>query len=254
MCGRYLRRSDKQRIAEAFRLGQLPEGFVLPPDFNIAPMTFQPVIRLNRETHERELVMMRWGFVHHGAASTKEAFKTINARAEGVLKQPMWRDAFRRHRCLVPADGFYEWQKSEAVVGKKKQTVRKPFAYTLEHGQPFAFAGLWSAWKDPANGEWLQTFAVITTTPNELTAEVHDRMPVILHPRDYDLWLQRGESNDPELTQRLFAMLKPYEAEAMQAAPANPAVGNVRNNGPEMLDACGPEEEPPKSDEEVNSK
>ena len=229
MCGRYLRRADKQRIAEAFRLGQLSEDYPLPPDYNIAPATFQPVVRLNRDSGERELVMMRWGLVPYFAKSLSDwkGFSTINAKAETLGEKALWRAPFEKRRCLVPADGFYEWKKLDA---KTKQ----PIAYTLSEGQPFAFAGLWDAWKDPHTGEWLQTFAIVTTTANELTGEVHDRMPVILHPRDYDRWLQRGHVEQPPVD-----LLRPYEADAMQAAPCNPAVGNVRNNGPEMLK--GPE-------------
>ena len=230
MCGRYLRRSDKQRIAEAFHLGQLPEHFILPPDFNVAPATFQPVIRLHRDTGEREIVMMRWGLVPYFAKSAAEfkGFSTINAKAETIHKVGMWKAPFAKRRCLVPADGFYEWLK---VNPKQKQ----PFAYTLRSGDPLAFAGLWDAWKDPVTGEWLQTFAIITTDANELTGEVHDRMPVILAPRDYDRWLQRGEAHQPPVE-----LLRPFAAEDMLAAPCNPAVGNVRNNGPEMLQ-CGTE-------------
>lgn len=225
MCGRYLRRSDKQRIAEAFRLHQLPDDFPLPPDYNIAPATFQPVVRLHRDTGERELVLMRWGLVPYFAKSLSEwkGFSSINAKAESIQEKALWRRPFEKRRCLVPADGFYEWQKLDPKT-------KKPFAYTLSNGQPFAFAGLWDAWKNPDNGEWLQTFAIITTTSNELTAAVHDRMPVILHPRDYDRWLQRGEAELPPVD-----LLRPYDADAMSAAACNPSVGNVRNNGPEML-------------------
>lgn len=228
MCGRYLRRSDKQRIAEAFRLGELPENFILPPDYNAAPTTFQPVIRLNRDSGEREIVMMRWGLIPYFAKSAAEfrGFSTINAKAETLQEKSLWRQPFERHRCLVPADGFYEWLK---VNPKKKQ----PYAYTMKDGQPFAFGGVWSAWKDPANGEWLQTFAIITTIANELTAKVHDRMPVILHSRDYDRWLERGETHMPPVD-----LLRPYEAVAMEADACNPAVGNVKNNGPEMLNSA----------------
>ena len=236
MCGRYLRRSDKQRIAEAFRLGALADGAPLPPDYNIAPATFQPVIRLHRGTHEREMVMMRWGLVPYFAKSLADwkGFSTINAKAETVKSRALWRGPFERRRCLVPADGFYEWKKIDPKT-------KKPYAYSLRNGEPFAFAGLWDAWKDPHTGEWLQTFAIITTTPNELTAQVHDRMPVILHPRDYDRWLERGET-----AQQPLDLLRPYEAEAMVAAPCDPRVGNVRNNGPELL-ACPDDDDEPLS-------
>ena len=225
MCGRYVRRSDKQRIAEAFRLGQLPESFILPPDYNVAPATFQPVIRLNRDTGEREIVMMRWGLIPYfaKAAADFKGFSTINAKAETVQEKALWRGPFQKRRCLVPADGFYEWLKLDPKT-------RQPFAYSLRDGYPFAFAGLWDAWKDPANGEYLQTFAIITTTANELTGKVHDRMPVILNPKDYDRWLERGTAEQPPVD-----LLRPYEADEMTATKANPAVGSVRNNGPEML-------------------
>lgn len=228
MCGRYYRRAEKQRIAEAFRLGRLPDDFVLPPDFNIAPTTFQPVIRQNRDTGERELVMMRWGLVPFFAktpAQTK-GYSTINAKAENVQSNAMWRGPFEKRRCLVPADGFYEWMKLDAKT-------KKPYAFAMRDAAPFAFAGLWDAWKDPANGEWLQTFSIITTEPNELTAEVHTRMPVILHARDYDRWLDRGETERPPVD-----LLRPYEADAMVASGCHPLVGNPRNNGPEMLNSA----------------
>ena len=124
MCGRYYRRSDKQRIAEAFKLGKLPDDFVLPPDFNVAPTTFQPVIRNNRDTGERELEMMRWGLVPYFAKNPAEfkGFSTINAKSETVATAPTWRRTFEKRRCLVPADGFYEWKK---LTEKTKQ----PYAF-----------------------------------------------------------------------------------------------------------------------------
>lgn len=117
---------------------------------------------------------------------------------------------------------------------RKKLTpkTKQPYSYLMRVGHPFAFAGLWDAWKDPANGEWLQTFAVVTTEANELAAKAHERMPVILHPRDYDRWLERGEAHRPPVD-----LLRPYEAAEMKADTCNPAVGNVRNNGPEMLNS-----------------
>lgn len=225
MCGRYVRRSDKQRIAEAFHVKKLPEGLVLALDYNIAPSTFQPVIRLNRETGEREIVMMRWGLIPHFAKSLADfkGLSNINVKAETIQQRAMWRVPFQKRRCIVPADGFYEWQKIDAKT-------KKPYFYSLNNGQPFGLAGLWDAWKDPNNNEWLLSFAVITTEPNELAAQVHDRMPVILQPRDYDRWLKRGAIEELPVD-----LLRPYPAEEMGAQEANQAVGNVRNNGPEML-------------------
>jgi putative SOS response-associated peptidase YedK len=231
VCGRYYRRSDKQRIAEAFQLGELPEGFVLPPDFNVAPTTFQPVIRAGKETGNRELVLMRWGMVPNYAKGLAQfkGFSTINAKAENLTTSGLWRVPFERRRCLIPADGFYEWKTLDA---KTKQ----PYAFALRDGQPFAFGGVWDAWKD-ADGGWLQSFAIITTDPNELTARVHNRMPVIVKPTDYSRWLDRGSSEQPPVD-----LLRPYDAAAMEAHPVDPRVGNVRNNEPALCEAltCPP--------------
>jgi len=221
MCGRYYRRSDKQRIAEAFRVG-VPPTFEILPSYNIAPQTFQPVIRPNRETGELELVQMRWGLIPFWAKDSRIGYSTINAKAETVSTSPTFREALRRRRCLVPADGFYEWQKLDA---KTKQ----PWAIGLRSGDPFAFAGLWESWKDKATGQPLETYTIVTTEPNELTAKVHNRMPVILAPKDYDRWMA------PVDPARLpVDLLRPYDADQMIAWKVGAAVGNVRNNTPEL--------------------
>lgn len=239
MCGRYYRRSDKQRIAEAFHLGELPADFVLDPaNYNIAPTTFQPVIRESRDDGSRELVLMRWGLIPFFAESIKEykGISTINARAESITTSATWRAPFRSRRCLIPADGFYEWKKLPgAPVTKDKQ----PFAITVRDREPFAFAGLWDAWKEPKKfpndvDTWLQSFSIITTDANELisSSHIHNRMPVILEPRDYDRWLSREISDQPPID-----LLRPFPSDEMQLSACNQAVGNVRNNGPELLDA-----------------
>jgi len=226
-----VRKSDKQRLREAFHLRTVPDGIALAPNYNVAPTTIQPVIRSDKETGERELVTMRWGMVPHFAKSLADfnGFSTINAKAETLTTKPMWRDPFRRRRCLVPADAFYEWKKLDA---KTKQ----PYAFTMKNGEPFAFAGLWDAWKEP-DGGWLQSFAIITTDPNELTATVHNRMPVILKPSDYDRWLDRAEEGRPPLD-----LLRPYDAGEMTTYPVDPRVGNVHNNEPGLCEAyaCTP--------------
>jgi putative SOS response-associated peptidase YedK len=253
MCGRYLRRSDKQRIAEVFHVARGLADLVLPPwDYNVAPTTFQPVIRAERETGERELALMRWGLVPYFAKDLKNfGFSTINARAEAISTSPTFRGSFERRRCLVPADGFYEWKKLAAPTlfgpdlgagpSKKKDAVdKRPYAFTLATGEPFAFAGLWDRWKDAAGG-FLESYTIITTMPNELTATVHDRMPVILRPQDYDLWLkhipvEKHVPPAPEL--ELLALLRPYPAEWMKATEAHMDVGNVRNNYPGLLNSA----------------
>src|SRR5271170_292907 len=221
MCGRYHRRSDKQRIGDAFNISDLPSSLIISEaDYNVAPTTFQPVIRNDRETGERELLLMRWGLVPFFTKhlSDLKGISTINARAETVERSPTWRTPFQKRRCLVPADGFFEWKRLDA---KTKQ----PYAFQMRDGEPFAFAGLWDAWKEP-DGEWLQSFSVVTIEAKEPMSSVHTRMPVILHPRDYNRWLDRHGDRPP------IDLLRPFESDRMSAAPCNPLVGNVKNNGP----------------------
>jgi putative SOS response-associated peptidase YedK len=227
MCGRYYRRSDKQRIAEAYRLGEIPFDLVLPDwDFNVAPTTFQPVIRSRRDAAEREIVLMRWGLIlfYTKQLLDVKGISTVNARAETVEKSSIWRTPLKKRRCLVPADGFYEWKRLD-------EKTRQPYAFRLADGSPLAFAGLWDAWKAP-DGSWLEPFSIVTTDANELMAPVHNRMPVIVHERDYDWWLLTAEEPAPT------ELLRPYEASSMAIAPCNPKVGNARNNGPEMLNSA----------------
>ena len=228
MCGRYVRRSDKQKIAEYFHANPNPAELPMADaDYNVAPTTQQPVIRQSRETGDRELILARWGLVPFFTKDIKDikGVSTINARSETITKTPTWREPFKKRRCLVPASAFFEWPKG----GKPP---KQPYAFELANAQPFAFARLWDAWKD-REGHWLQSFAIVTTEANELMSRIHPRMPVILHSRDYDRWLDREE------TERLpLDLLRPYESEEMEVYEANPKVGNIRNNGPEMMRAA----------------
>ncbi|MDE1178481.1 MAG: SOS response-associated peptidase [Edaphobacter sp.] len=240
MCGRYYRRSDKKAIAEAFGLKGLAADFVLPPwDFNVAPTTFQPVIRNARDTGEPELVLMRWGLVPYAAKSLAEykGISTINAKAETLMERAMWRVPFERRRCLIPADGFYEWKAvhgEEAGETKTKgKASKQPYGFSLKSDQLFAFGGVWDAWKDPATGEWLQSFAIITVEPNVLTATVHDRMPLIIAPEDYARWLDRGSAEPP------LDLLRSYPAEEMRARKVKKDVGSTKNNSPDLADGEG---------------
>lgn len=213
MCGRYYRRGQKQELAERFRVGLLGD-FPVAPDSNIAPTTFQPVVRQNRDTRERELVLMRWGLVPFFAKSLVEfrGFSTINARAETIAGAASYREAFRRRRCLVPADGFYEWKKTGA-------NTKQAYSFGLRSNAMFAFAGVWDAWRNHETGEWLQSFSIITTDANELAADVHDRMPVIVDEPYWDLWLDRDVGREPGDIERLLALLRPFAADRMSAAP-----------------------------------
>jgi putative SOS response-associated peptidase YedK len=223
MCGRYGRRADKQRISEWMQTHNTNvfDDSYLEPSYNVAPQSMQPVVRLDSETGERELTVMRWGLIPFWS---KDAYSTINARAETITTSPAFREAMKRRRCLVPADWFYEWQKLDA---KTKQ----PYAIGLQDGSLFAFAGLWDSWKDRATGQALETYTVITTDPNELMEPLHNRMPVILHRQDYERWLTPG---DP--SQLPVDLLRPFPTNEMRAWHVSSDVGNVRINSPDLVE------------------
>ena len=225
MCGRYYRRSNKQQLTQRFAANPVPDVIDFVSDYNVAPTTLQPVIRNARDGAFRQLLLMRWGLIPWWAESLAEfkGFSTFNVKAENVTTHMIWRTPFTKgRRCLVPADGFYEWK----VLGPKQ---KQPYAFTTSQDVTFAFAGLWDAWHDEENDVWLQSFAIITTTPNELTSSVHNRMPVILHERDYDEWLLRDNGPPP------VHLMQPFPASEMQARKVSRDVGNVRNNHPELL-------------------
>jgi putative SOS response-associated peptidase YedK len=225
MCGRFVRRSTQEVLADWFGV-ELEEMPQFAPSFNVAPQSVQPVVRSNRDRGNREFALLRWGLVPFWAKDAKLAFSTINACAEEVASKPAFREALKKRRCLVPADAFYEWQRLDA---KSKM----PFAIALTSGEPYAFAGLWESWR-PKDGEPLETFAILTTYPNEVMEPIHNRMPVILEPKDYDRWLNAGDQARPPA-----GLLRPYPAGRMRAWPVSDRVGNVRNNYPELLEPRG---------------
>ena len=193
------------------------------PSYNIAPQSFQLVVRLAPETGERELTVLRWGLIPFWAKDSKMAFNTINAKAETITTSSVYREAMKRRRCLVPSEWFYEWQKVDA-------RTKQPYAIGLKDGSMFAFAGLWEAWKDKATGQTLETYTIITTDPNELLEPIHNRMPVIVVPKDYARWMEPGEPSHPPVD-----LLRPFPAEEMKAWKVSWAVGNVRNNNPGLI-------------------
>jgi putative SOS response-associated peptidase YedK len=236
MCGRYYSTGDKKQIADAFRV-EVPDELIIFPSFNVAPQTFQPVIRLN-DAGEREIVLMKWGLVPFFAKNTKMAYSTINARAETIATIAAYREPFKKRRCLVPASGFYEWMKLDK---KNKQ----PYAITVPGQDVIAFAGVWDSWQDPETGYFLETFSIITTFPNELMhpengPAIHDRMPVIVEPKNYERWL--AETDVANLPTDL---LRPLPAELMKAWKVGKDVGNVRIDKPELLKEITGEPEPP---------
>jgi putative SOS response-associated peptidase YedK len=226
MCGRYVSRSEKQRIAETFHAHIIPEDYDpdFVPDYNVAPTTLQPVVRLNHETGDRELTRMRWGLIPFWAKNTRIAYSTINARAETLASSPSFREALKRRRCLIPADAFYEWK----TLDKK---TKQPYAIALSNETLIGMAGLWDRWKDKATGVTLDTYTIITTDPNDLMEPFHDRMPAILDPRDYQRWLEPAEASHLPTD-----LLRPYPSDKMKTWKVSPEVGNTRNNYPKLLE------------------
>jgi putative SOS response-associated peptidase YedK len=183
------------------------------------------VVRLDHDGR-RSLDLLRWGLVPWWAKDIKMGVRCINAMAETVASKPAFRDAFARgQRCIVPVDAFYEWKK----IGASKQ----PYAIVGADGLPLALAGLWERWKDRVSGDTLQTFTIITTTPNDLCAPIHERMPVILPREKWAAWLGEHEADPGELR---WMILRPYSADLMRVYPVGPRVGNVRNNDADLLD------------------
>ena len=221
MCGRVVQASPPDKlglhIVEGLSPGDNRYGNV-PPRYNGAPSQFLWVIRRNPETGERTLDLLRWGLVPSWCKD-KPKPPPINAKAETVAKLPMFRQAYARRRCIVPIDGFFEW--------RAERGIKQPYAIAMKDRSPFGLAGLWENWKDPATGEWLRTFAVITTNANALVGTIHDRMPLILSPQDYDRWL----SDEPDPRE----LLRPFPAEPMTMWPVSTRVNTPKNDDPDIL-------------------
>src|SRR5438874_4884806 len=205
MCGRFRLSRRKQLVEEYFDSTGEDDW---SPRYNIAPTQPVPVIRQHPKEPVRQISSMRWGLIPSWSKNTSGAASMINARAETASTKPAFRDPIRFRRCLIPADGFYEWVRT----GKSKQ----PYCFEVNDGKLFAFAGIWDRWKDPSGG-WIKTCCVLTTTPNAVTATVHDRMPVILDPDSYDLWLDPGMENVTAISE----LLKPYDVSRMRSYPVS---------------------------------
>lgn len=217
MCGRYQLKTDAQRLREQFTADPDCE---LTPNYNVAPSHSVAVVREIPEQKARILSKMRWGLVPHWAKDLAIGYKMINARSETVLEKPGFREAFKHRRCLIPADGFYEWKKE----GKAKQ----PFHFGMADDSVFAFAGIWEQWKSP-EGKYIESCSILTTTPNKLVEDVHDRMPVILPRRHYGTWLTAPATE----AKNLADLLVPYEPDQMRRFAVSPLVNSVKNNSPE---------------------
>lgn len=209
MCGRYTLHSPKRLIVEHFKLNN---RITIEPRYNIAPSQEVPVIRPAGEGN-RELVKLRWGLIPFWAEEPKTGYSMINARAETVAKKPAFRAAFRKRRCLVPADGFYEWKTS--ARGKQPHHIR------MRDHSIFAFAGLWEHWEDE-DGQMIESCTIIVTDANELLRPIHDRMPVILDQEQYSSWLDVENVN----AQRAQELLIPYPGDRLQAYPVSTRVNS----------------------------
>ncbi|QLE40361.1 SOS response-associated peptidase [Nostoc sp. C052] len=219
MCGRFTLNQSAAGLSQVFHVESVPD---LAAEYNIAPTQMVATVLQNPESEKREFKQLYWGLIPSWAKDAGIGAKLINARAETVAEKPSFRSAFKHRRCLVLADGFYEWQRQQ---GKKQ-----PFYFRLQDGQPFGFAGLWERWKTPANEEIISC-TILTTAANELLQPIHERMPVILEPQDYDLWLD-SQVQTPQTLQQL---LRPYPAPAMTAYPVSTLVNNSRHNNSECI-------------------
>ena len=222
MCGRYRLTAKERYLRDHFGLdGDLSWA----PRWNIAPTQQVPVVRQDRKEPRRTFALLRWGLIPSWAKDASIGFKTINAMSETATERPAFRDAMKLRRCLVPADSFYEWQK----VGNKQ---KQPYSFGMIDDSVFAFAGLWERWRDLA-GEYIESFTILTTKPNSLVADVHDRMPAILQPEDYELWLDPGMTRVELVADRL----KPFDSRLMKRYPVSTRVNRADNDDPE----CGRE-------------
>ena len=223
MCGRFTQQRPASELAEIFAAEPLvdePE-----PRFNVAP-TDEAMVVVQREDR-RAITAYRWGLIPHWAEDGRIASRTFNARAETLADSPAFRDAVRHKRCLVPVDAFYEWRREGAV--------RQPYAIQRSDGRPLILAGLWDGWRDPARDELRRTFTIVTTTPNEAMASVHNRMPVVLRDSEWPVWLDPA-SPDHGL---LRAMLSPRDDVDLRIYAVSQLVNNVRNDGPELVVPVG---------------
>ena len=229
MCGRYTLTAGQEELIRKFLLKQLAGDVekVLRPRYNIAPSQQVVTVRLSPESGERLAIPAVWGLVPSWTKDPKIGAGLINARSETAAEKPSFRAAFKQRRCLIPASGFYEWQRT----GGYKQ----PYYFTMASGEPFAMAGLWELWRG-SDGSEIESCAILTTEPNDVLAPVHNRMPVILEPDDFDLWLDPRKGIPADVQ----PLLKPYDPKQMICYPVSKRVNNTRHDGPELIEKYDP--------------
>jgi putative SOS response-associated peptidase YedK len=215
MCGRYRPTAKERYLRDHFGI----DGDVSwAPRWNIAPTQQVPVVHQDRKEPKRRFALLRWGLIPFWAKDKSIGLKTISAMSETAADKPAFRDAMKLRRCLVPADGFYEWE----TLGTK---VKQAYNFGMTDDMLFAFAGLWERWQDPT-GEFIDTFTILTTKPNSLVARIHDRMPAILKPDDYELWLDPGVTN----VALVADTLKPFDSRLMKKWPVSTRVNKAEND------------------------
>ncbi len=221
MCGRFVSKAEKAKIEKEFKV-KIGDDKLAAPRYNIAPT--QMIDAIAEIENAREILSFKWGLIPSWAKDDSIGSKLINARAETLREKPSFRDAFRSRRCIIPASGFYEWQKTS--TGPKQ-----PFYFYLKEKEVFGFAGLWEEWLDKQTGEMTETCTIITTEANEVLKPVHDRMPVILKNSDYDFWLDKKVKD----TNKLQNLLVPFPAEEMDSHAVSRAVNIATADSAELV-------------------
>jgi putative SOS response-associated peptidase YedK len=227
MCGRYALSTPIERLAEQFHVDEVTVEEAPAPSWNVAPTREVVTVATSRDGSTRRLATMRWGLVPSWAKDPSVGNRMINARAETLTASNAYRRAFETRRCILPADGYYEW-----MAGAAKKDPKRPFYYQADGGRPLAIGGLWEVWRD-AEDKRLVTCTIITTEPNKLAAQVHDRMPLLLPPEAWDRWLAPEPLNEDEARR----ILVPASEGSVEAREVGTAVSNVRNDGPELVEA-----------------
>lgn len=218
MCGRFVRKADGAEVAEEFDIEPGDFPFSLEPRYNIAPGQQAAAVLFDGR---RKVEGLQWGLIPFWAKDPKIGYRMINARAETLAEKPSFRNPLKKKRCLIVADGFYEWRKD----GSRKT----PMYVRLKGGRPFGFAGLYDDWKSP-EGKAVRTFTIVTTSPNSLLAPIHDRMPVILPKEAYAAWLGQADKEGG-----VVDLLRPFPESEMEAWRVSPAVNSQQNDGPECI-------------------